>query len=118
MKADITFEISCFLSMNFIWLITYSIYSCHIQRDEILLATFRSFNLVDRSNLTLQQVCGKLPFDKNPSAKRMLKSHMNYYRTCINDDGPEKTAQKASQKENENKYSLNIMKGDGQAQLI
>lgn len=95
MKADITFEISCFLSMNFIWLITYSIYSCHIQRDEILLAKFRSFSLVDRSNLTLQQVCGKLPFDKNPSAKRMLKSHMNYYRTCINDDGPEKNSSKS-----------------------
>lgn len=104
--------------MNLTWLITYSIYSFYIQREEILLAKFRSLDLVDRSYWTLWQVCGKLPFDKNPSAERMFKSCMKYYRTHIKDDSPEKIAQKASQRENENKYSWRIMKGDGQAQLI
>jgi len=96
MKTDIICEISWVLSMNFRLLITYSIYFCPIQKEELLLAKF---------------------FVKNLPAERMLESCMNYYRTCINYDSPEKIAQKASQRENKNKYSLSIMKGDSQAQF-
>lgn len=44
----------------------------------------------------LQQVCGKIPFDKNPSAQRRLKFHVTYSRPRINDDNSEQEVQKAS----------------------
>lgn len=46
----------------------------------------------------LWQVCGKVPFDRNPSAQRKLKFCVNYSRPRTNDDSPEKAAQKASQR--------------------
>lgn len=85
-----------------------------IQKTEIL-AQFRFSSLVDRRS-KLWQVCGKIPFDKNPSGQRMLKFHLTYTRPCINSDSAEKVPQKASQRGKKEKI-LSIMKGGGQAQL-